>query len=96
MERVLEARNVGQRGWSDWNLDDDEDRPHPSPIVSAFAPRGYGLQDDLYALFIAEYLRDHLPTGTDLGHRTNSVAEQIARYRAEAESEDYPGANTHA
>ncbi|WP_197462141.1 hypothetical protein [Microbacterium sp. CH1] len=79
--QVLKERNLG----SEWEmlLDESDERPHPSPIVSAFAPRGLGVQEDLYALFIAEYLAAFLEEDVDLGHTTRLIAEEIARYRAE-------------
>lgn len=83
LNQIFESRNISQRQWRGWDSDDEDRRPHPSPIVSAFAPRGYGMQDDLYALFIAEYLRSHLPPDADLGHKAKRVVEQIARYRAD-------------
>lgn len=87
MSRVFEARNIGQRESFDWDFDDDERRPHSSPIVSAFAPRYYGMQDDLYVLFIAEYLRKYLPEDADLGHKVGMVADQISRYIEDAKGE---------
>jgi len=84
MNRVLEARNIRRPDHFRRHIGGEEPRPHSSPIVSAFAPRGFGVDDDLYALFIAEYLRNHLPDGTDLGHKAKMVSENIARYSANA------------
>jgi len=79
--RIFEDRELSREERGDW--DDEPARPHQSPIVSALAPRGYGVQDDLYALFIAEYLVHFLPAGTDLGHKARLIAEQIEWYRDE-------------
>lgn len=85
MGRVFEARQVGgdERMW-----DGSRWRPHESAIVSALAPRGYGIQDDLYELFIAEYLVAHLPDDAKLGHKADMLADQIARYRGGAGASD--------
>lgn len=91
LNRLFEARGVSRDEQSFGDDDDERRRPHPSAIVSAFAPGGYGVDDDLYALFIAEYLKDHLPAGTSLGHKAEMVADQVSRYRAatpEPETED--------
>lgn len=88
MSRVFEARNIRQQENFGWDFDDMERRPHPSSIVSAFAPGDYGVQDDLYVLFIAEYLRKFLPEDTDLGHKATMVADQISRYIADAKDGD--------
>lgn len=49
------------------------------------------MQDDLYALFIAEYLKSHLPPDADLGHKAKRVIEQIARYRPDSTDTDGDG-----
>ncbi|MCQ9164128.1 hypothetical protein [Arthrobacter sp. STN4] len=81
MGRVFEERNIGQDETHSWDFDNAEKLPHPSPIVSALAPRGYGIQDDLYVLFIVEYLKDYLPEDAALGHKAKMLANQVARYR---------------
>lgn len=91
LNQIFESRNISQPQWRGWDSDDEDPRPHPSPIVSAFAPRGYGMQDDLYALFIAEYLKSHLPPDADLGHKAKRVIEQIARYRPDSTDTDGDG-----
>ncbi len=85
LERLFRDRQIGsdQRIW-----DGSRWRPHASPIVSALAPEGYGVQDDLYALFIAEYLVHFLPGGTNLGHKADMIADQIALFRRTGESGD--------
>lgn len=88
MGNVFEARNISRQERFGWDFKNEELRPHPSPIVSAFAPGDYGVQDDLYVLFIAEYLRNHLPEDTDLGNKTKMAVEQIARYRADSKEKD--------
>lgn len=93
MSRVFEARNIGQQESFGWDFDDEERRPHSSPIVSAFAPRDFGMQDDLYVLFIAEYLRNYLPEDADLGHKATMVADQISRYVADVKDEVYSEEN---
>lgn len=87
MGRVFKERNISQEGRASWRLE-EEHLPHSSPIVCAIAPRRYGLQNDLYALFLAEYLRGFLPRDTDLGHKANRVAKQINRYRTGSNAED--------
>lgn len=87
MGRVFKERNISQQDRSSWRLE-EEHRPHSSPIVSAIAPRGYGVQNDLYALFLAEYLRGFLPQDTDLGHKANMIAKQITRYQTDAKGEE--------
>lgn len=78
MERIFEARQIhrDERTW-----DGSRWRPHESAIVSALASHGHGIQDDLYALFIAEYLVEHLADDAKLGHKADIIADQIARYR---------------
>jgi hypothetical protein len=88
MGRVFETRNISQPERFGWDFEDDQHRPHSSPIVSAFAPGDYGVQDDLYVLFIAEYLRSYLSKDADLGHKVTMVADQISRYIADAKDED--------
>lgn len=91
MGRVFEVRNIGQDESHGWDFGNEEKLPHPSPIVSAVAPRGYGVQDDLYVLFIVEYLKDYLPDDADLGHKAKMLASQIAQYR-EDENQESKGA----
>lgn len=83
--RLLEERGVAQReglGWTFSGRNEDTSPPHASPIVSAFAPGTYAMSDDLYALFLAEYLRHHLPVDADLGFHARNLAERIERFRA--------------
>ncbi|MFC4628013.1 hypothetical protein ACFO6V_07205 [Promicromonospora alba] len=92
LNRLFEERGITRDEQHYWNVEDERRRPHPSPIVSAFAPNGFGITNDLYMLFIAEYLKDHLPPGASLGHRVEMVADQIARYRTQSsESENVDG-----
>ena len=86
--QVFESRNIGKEDWSYPRRGAAIKQPHSSPIVSAFAPRGYGIQDDLYALFIAEYLVPHLPPDADIGRKAEMVADQIARYRERSSQPD--------
>lgn len=83
--QVFEERNLSTEWDTLWGERDE--RPHPSPIVSAIAPRGLGVQDELYALFIAEYLAAFLDDDVDLGHTARLIAEEIERYRAEQPAE---------
>lgn len=82
--QVFENRNIQKEGWSHHRRTGAANQPHSSPIVSAFAPRGYGIQEDLYALFIAEYLVPHLPSDANIGRKAERVADHIARYRERA------------
>lgn len=94
MDRVFEAHGVGpQQRWSGWDRRHNQRRPHPSPIVSALAPRDLGLRDDLYLLFVIEYLRHHLPVDAALGHKADMLAAQIARYRAATQDQESDGSN---
>lgn len=86
MSRVFKDRNIKGDSF-DRHFDDEERHPHSSPIVSAFAPGDYGLQDDLYVLFITEYLQNYLPEGADLGHKATMVIDQISRYRKDKQDE---------
>lgn len=95
LDRLLEARDIRRREWYSWADDTDTELPHSSPIVSAFAPDGYGMQEDLYALFLAEYLKDHLPDDTDLGFKAKSVADSIERFRLAGEAQPEGGEGDH-
>lgn len=94
MDRVFESRGVGrqQRRFYRGHAR-DEHLPHPSPIVSALAPRDLGLRDDLYLLFVVEYLRHHLPADGALGRKADMLGAEIARYRAAAQGQDSEGLN---
>lgn len=94
MDRVFEARGVGpQQRLSSWDLARNARRPHQSPIVSALAPRDLGLRDDLYLLFVVEYLRHHLPADAALGHKADMLVAQIARHRAAAQGQESEDGN---
>lgn len=84
--QIFKERNLSH----EWEtlLEEANEPLHPSPIVSAIAPRGLGIQDDLYALFIAEYLATFLENGEDLGNKARLIAEEIERYRAEQPDDD--------
>lgn len=82
LSRVFEERGIGAHDDFSFMRDRAAERPHASPVISAMAPGHYGIHDDLYILFIADYLREHLPADTDIGHRAMSIAEQIARFSA--------------
>lgn len=88
---LFEQRGIRKDGWD--NFAGKRKPPHPSPIVSALVPSAYGIHDDLHTLFIAEYLVGHLPEGTDIGHKVESLQKQIGRYRSEStrRSEPEPG-----
>lgn len=88
---VLEERNIHEAETLSWRANATRSRPHPSPIVSAYAPRRMGIDDDLYALFVAEFLVHHLPEGTDLPRKAQRLAESIQRYRELSESVDEDG-----
>lgn len=83
--RLLEERGIAQQEdviWARRGRLVDSPAPHASPIVSALAPGAYAVNDDLYALFLAEYLRNHLPVDADLGFHARNLAERIERFRA--------------
>jgi hypothetical protein len=80
MNRVFEQRGIvsaDRYGWAE-----PETVEHQSPIVAALAPGRVGLMNDLYVLFAAEYLKDRVGEGAELGHKAQRLAKQIARYRA--------------
>jgi hypothetical protein len=85
LRQLLASRGLGRDDDDLWTEEGDlvePPAPHPSPIVSALAPDRYAMHDDLYALFLVEYLRNHLPADADLGHNARMLAERISRFRA--------------
>lgn len=67
-------------------------RPHRSPIVSAMMPSFYGHTDDFHHLFVAAYLADRLPPGTQYDAPIQSLMQQLSRFRslpfADGDAED--------
>ena len=79
LNQLFESRGIRNDRWDPFPA--DQEQPHPSAIVSAVAQHDLGIHDDLHHLFIAEYLVQHLPEGTDVGHQARSLKERIASYR---------------
>lgn len=90
LNRLLQERGIRQEEWHAWAGGSEPPPPHSSPIVSAFAADGFGMQDDLYVLFIAEYLKHHLPAEAALGFKAKALAETIERFRTSSRSPKDP------
>ena len=88
LTQLLEERGIKQQEdvWIEGGRAVEMPAPHASPIVSALAPGMYSMNDDLYALFLVEYLRHHLPAEVDLGFHARSLAERIEGFRVETGS----------
>lgn len=98
LRQLLETRGIEQEDviWTEDGRFVDPPAPHASPIVSALAPDTYAMNDDLYALFLVEYLRNHLPADADLGFQARSLAESIERIRAATDSTASEGEDVDA
>jgi hypothetical protein len=79
LNQLFESRGIKHSGWDPFQ--ENGERPHPSPIVSAFAPSEYGIQEELHHLFVAEYFVQYLPRGSEIGHQANALKERIEAYR---------------